>query len=269
MLDRRIFLKLFSMALAAGPAFVLRGADATLTASEAALQYWEILREQGLPGLIGGLQREEAERFRRMITFLAENASGDSVDEPLACFGVASIAELKRLDDGEFFSHLWSAMLGQSPEMQGALKRTTLQIVGSIPEGPDRTHVVYRYESSHPDDALLCLRPQMVSLRQVGNLWQLLPKSELQGLEAAIKAPGFDLTPTHQRSELIGQLNLHEEVLAIVRYSARCGPLQQRGNLLLAWWPLHGSLYEAGHSGDRKSFEAKIQAYFQGLEPSS
>jgi hypothetical protein len=121
-----------------------------------------------------------------MSTIVDEAAKARKANQLLPLFqDVASVEELKKLDDKQFFVAFLRGMTGRSPDVKRHLAGAEAQILGSVPEGKDTTHVVYRLKLTTGGATLD--RMTVASLRRDGSGWKMLLTGDVEGMVAALK----------------------------------------------------------------------------------
>ncbi len=101
-----------------------------------------------------------------------------------AVVGVPSVEAYRALSDGEVLLRVFQALVEESPGLVNAWVDRTTEVLGAVPEGGDRVHVVYRLEwrlqGATPDTEILTLG------RDVEGVWRVLGSRELDSLRPAL-----------------------------------------------------------------------------------
>jgi hypothetical protein len=101
-----------------------------------------------------------------------------------AVVGVTSVEAYRALSDGEVLLRAFRALVEESPGLVNAWVDRTTEVLGAVPEGGDRVHVVYRLEwrlqGATPDTEILTLG------REDDGAWRVLGSRELDSLRPAL-----------------------------------------------------------------------------------
>ncbi|MBC8144295.1 MAG: hypothetical protein H7X80_01850 [bacterium] len=90
--------------------------------------------------------------------------------------GVETVAQLRKLDDGTFFTSFYKGLTSLQPEIADAVRGAEITMLGSVMEGNDTAHVVYRLISSINTSLS---EAQVVTVQRTKNGWGVLLTSEM------------------------------------------------------------------------------------------
>lgn len=96
-----------------------------------------------------------------------------------------SVEVLEAMPPGRLFEIVMTALGREAPGLIHALVSREMEVVGAVPEGGDRTHVVYRVIPSLPGDPP---RMQVMTLHRLGDRWRVMEADELDVLGTALGA---------------------------------------------------------------------------------
>jgi len=99
-------------------------------------------------------------------------------------FGVAGVTQYDAMSDSTTFQALMEHLTRNLPAFAEAMKTAEFKIVGTVPEGDDVVHVVYRADASVDDLAIT--RTSVMSLRKQGGEWRLLLTGNIEGLASRL-----------------------------------------------------------------------------------
>jgi len=89
------------------------------------------------------------------------------------------------LEPEELFAAFMRGVVSQSPQMREAFAGVDFEIIGTVYEGNDLAHVVYRMQMSL--EGLDMTQVDVVSLRRSGTDWRMLLTGEFEGLAEQLK----------------------------------------------------------------------------------
>ena len=161
------------------------GAVETVAAKpeEVAHQMLALTRAGDWTGYAELLHPEALVAFQRMFR---EIVAGDASHEAgKQLFGVADLAAFDALPASEVFQRMM-ATLTKIPQFAAALASAEGVIVGSVAEGSDLVHVVFRLSASA--ESLTFSRVSAMTLRKFDGQWRALLSSNIEGIAAALAA---------------------------------------------------------------------------------
>lgn len=121
--------------------------------------------------------------FRLRVMLLTENERNREALVRLV--DGRGVAELEALRPQRLFEVVMTALGREAPGLIHALSSREMEVVGGVPEGPARTHVVYRVVPSLPGDPA---RMQVMTLHRVEDHWRITEADELDVLGTALGA---------------------------------------------------------------------------------
>ena len=162
-----------------------RAAQAQATPEDVARRYYETFRSSDWAANASMMHPEALAQFKGIFTQLADLADADSsVADLQQMFGVATGAELKALPDGQVYARFLSNILGQQEELRQILASSSVEVLGHVPEGADRAHVVYRMTMGFMGSSMTQM--QVMSLKKEGGEWRVLLTGDMQNILGAI-----------------------------------------------------------------------------------
>jgi hypothetical protein len=121
-------------------------------------------------------------QLRRIFTpIVAADESGQVLRQ---IFNVQNNNEFAQLSDAVLFERVMRAVSARSPETSAGFTNATMTIIGSVPESPDMSHVVYRMEI--PVEGVTVTTLSVMSLRRHGATWRALLTGNIEGLGAIL-----------------------------------------------------------------------------------
>lgn len=160
--------------LSAGPA----RAQAAPTPEDAARRYFEVMRRAEWDAAAKLMHPDALEQFKSFFTTLAAADSAAPVISTF--FGVKTAAELRALPAAEVYARMIRSLAAMSPETKQALTSIQAEVIGSVPEGGDAAHVVYRMNVAV--SGVSVAKVQVISFRRSGDRWLALLTGDLQGM---------------------------------------------------------------------------------------
>jgi hypothetical protein len=133
-------------------AVVLAGAMALPAAAqetpEAVMErYYDTFRTGDYAANAALMDPAALEELRETMAGMAELAGGTGDAELMQTFGVRTAEELRTLAPAVLYERMLRATLGDG-EMREILAAAEVRVLGHVPEGADRAHVVYRMRMS-------------------------------------------------------------------------------------------------------------------------
>lgn len=121
-----------------------------------------------------------------LLEIVTEAEKQERVDEVLTIFkNVKSADDLRKLDDVAFFTAFFEGVMQLQPRVRDALRGTTLDVIGHVPEGLDVIHVVYRGTVTQGD--VKVSKMSVMSLKAHGDDWGMLLTGDIEGMAAMLK----------------------------------------------------------------------------------
>jgi hypothetical protein len=186
-----------------------RAAPAPGSPEAALAQAVEAMNQDRLEDYTALMLPDALKQFRTTMTSLIDitDKQGKAAGV-LPIFGAESIAEIKALDDRAFFVRFLRGVAGKNPEIKKALAGAKTEMLGHVPEGKDRAHVVYTLTIEA--DGKPIANTTVNSLQKHGSQWALLLSGDMEGMVEMMKlqASGKPVLPNVQSSrvEPVGRL---------------------------------------------------------------
>jgi hypothetical protein len=95
-------------------------------------------------------------------------------------FGVSSVKQYDAMSDSTTFQALMENLTMNLPAFGEAMRTADFKIIGTVPEGDDLVHVVYKADARVDDLAIS--RTSVMSLRKYQGEWRLLLAGNIEGL---------------------------------------------------------------------------------------
>lgn len=151
------------------------------TPEEVAREMLALTRAGDWTGYAKLLHPEALVAFQRMFR---EVVAGDPSHEAgKQLFGVADLAAFDALPANDVFQRLM-ATLTKIPQFAAALASADGVVVGSVTEGADLVHVVFRLSASA--DSMTFSRVSAMTLRRSEGQWRALLSGNIEGIAAAL-----------------------------------------------------------------------------------
>jgi hypothetical protein len=99
-------------------------------------------------------------------------------------FGVESYKTYEALSDSGTFVALMVNLTQHMPAFGEAMKTAEFHVIGTLPEGDDLAHVVYR--SGAKAEGLAITKTSVLSMRTYGGEWRMLLTGSIEGLAARL-----------------------------------------------------------------------------------
>lgn len=163
-----------ALLLSAGPA----RAQTSPTPEDAARRYFAVMREAEWDAAAKLMHPDALEEFKSFFVALAAADSAGTVISTF--FGVRTAAEFRALPPAEVYARMMRSITAVSPEMKQALTSMQAEVVGSVPEGGDVAHVVYRMNVAVSGASVGTV--QVISFRRSGGRWLGLLTGDMQGM---------------------------------------------------------------------------------------
>jgi hypothetical protein len=99
-------------------------------------------------------------------------------------FGVGDTKSYDALSDSACFVALMTNLTQHMPAFAEVMKSAEFHVIGTLPEGNDQAHIVYRTDAKA--EKLAITRTSVLSLRRYGNEWRMLLTGSIEGLAARL-----------------------------------------------------------------------------------
>lgn len=117
--------------------------------------------------------------------FFAVMAAADSSGQVLQpIFRVPNATEFDALPPAEVYSRLLRTVTAGNPALRDAMQGVRAEILGSVAEGPETAHVVYRMHMEV--DGVPMARMDVLSFRRSGDRWMALLTGDLRAMAESL-----------------------------------------------------------------------------------
>jgi hypothetical protein len=99
-------------------------------------------------------------------------------------FGVPNATEFEALSPQEVYARVLGSVSRRAPQLITAMRGVQIQVLGSVREGPETAHVVYRLNMSA--DGVPSSRIDIISFRRSGDRWLGLLSGDLRSMAESI-----------------------------------------------------------------------------------
>ncbi|HEU5310244.1 MAG TPA: hypothetical protein VFV24_02220 [Candidatus Eisenbacteria bacterium] len=99
-------------------------------------------------------------------------------------FGVDDTKSFDALSDSSCFVALMTNLTEHMPAFAEVMRSAEFHVIGTLPEGKDLAHVVYRTDAKAEE--LEITRTSVLSLRRYGKEWRMLLTGNIEGLAARL-----------------------------------------------------------------------------------
>jgi hypothetical protein len=125
-------------------------------------------------------------RFRTTMTAIIDAADKEGKSGQIVpLFGVKSVADLKVLDDRQFFVKYLRGVMGLQPELKKAMAGAKVDMLGRVDEGTEKTHIIYKLNLTFDGTPIESITVN--SLQKQGPKWALLLSGDTEGMVAMMK----------------------------------------------------------------------------------
>ena len=165
-----------TVATVAAPAAAQSPDDDAITVAGS---YVDAMRTSDFDGMATLMHPESLAELREIFApVLASNAGPDII----SAIGLPPPEELSSMSDNEFFAAFMRGIVTGDSTMVEALRQAQADLLGSVPEGADTVHVVYRMRMKVEEVEVSEMG--VLSLARWENTWRGLLAGDLAGLAA-------------------------------------------------------------------------------------
>jgi hypothetical protein len=168
------------LALALAPALALAEGQSPEEVARVGL---DLVSKRDWPAYAHLMHPEALRSMKQMFRPIVEADTKGEAAQGL--FGVAGIKGYDAASDSALFCSLMVNLMKIAPAMVEAVKNAQYTVIGSVPEGQDRVHVVYRVRTAAED--VQVTKVSAISLRRHGETWRFLLSGNMEGLASALK----------------------------------------------------------------------------------
>lgn len=151
-----------------------------MTPQQVATESFERMRAGDWPGAAATFDPAALHQFRGMLG--ATDASGKLAPMLQMLLGVDDAAGLAKLDDAAFFAGFLKAMMGRA---QGMVALGDQQILGAVPEGDRKVHLVTRNTAEAM--GIKMTQMEVVSLNRTPQGWRLALSGQMEGMAEVMR----------------------------------------------------------------------------------
>jgi len=145
------------------------------------------LKEDRLDDFAKDMHPDALKELKSALVSVAEAAakSGEG-KEILALLGDAkSVADLKKLDDQQFFVAFYRGLIRLQPKLKQVLSTADVKIIGHVMEGEDTAHVVHRMIMDV--EGIKVSKTDIISMRKRESSWGMLLTGDLENVTKSLK----------------------------------------------------------------------------------
>lgn len=154
-------------------------AQETETPVDVARRHFLAMKSADLDTYVDLMHPAELTRFKNVLSpAIAADTSGEGAKQ---LFDLNSSAEFMRLTDREVFERFMQKFVFGSPDFRETMSGMSTEFVGSVPEGTDVAHVVYRLKMIIYG-GIQSTSLEVVSLKRFGNGWRMMLDKEMEGM---------------------------------------------------------------------------------------
>ena len=156
------------------------------TPEAVAATYFQSVKAGDWPAVAGQFTPAAQAKFRALMAELVEGAAeADQAGVRAMLLGPGTTAEqFAQLSDRDFVARALESILARA---LGMVKFQRLDVVGTVAEGPDVSHVVCRMQLAGPGGVTV-EKMTVVTLERDAGGWGLALSGDIKGLAAALKA---------------------------------------------------------------------------------
>jgi hypothetical protein len=171
-----------ALALALAPAIALAESP-----EEVARVGLDLVSKRDWPAYTHLMHPEALRSMKEMFRPIVEADTKGEAAQGL--FGVAGVkgydAASDSASDSALFCSLMVNLMKIAPAMVEAVKNAEYTVIGSVPEGKDLVHVVYRVHTAAEE--VQVTKVSAISLRRHGETWRFLLSGNMEGLVSALQ----------------------------------------------------------------------------------
>ena len=169
-----------ALALALAPAIALAEGQSPEDVARVGL---DLVSKRDWPAYTHLMHPEALRSMRQMFRPII--VADDTGEAAQGLFGVAGIKGYDAASDSALFCSLMVNLMKIAPAMVEAVKNAEYTVIGSVPEGKDLVHVVYRVHTAAEE--VQVTKVSAISLRRHGESWRFLLSGNMEGLVSALQ----------------------------------------------------------------------------------
>jgi hypothetical protein len=148
--------------------------------------YFLALKQHKIDDCAKAMHPEEIKRFRGILSGVIDSAAQKGEEKQLlAIFGVASVEELHKLNDRQFFAAFYLGATRAAPQLKQMMAEAEFQTLGQVMEGKNTAHVVYRMEMTA--DGTKISKVSVISLQRTESGWGVMLNAEIEAMAKGLK----------------------------------------------------------------------------------
>jgi len=141
--------------------------------------YVDAMRASDFDGMAALMHPVSLAELRDIFSPVLASEAGPGI---ISAIGLPPPAQLSSMSDSEFFAAFMRAIVAGDATMAEALRQANADLLGSVPEGADTVHVVYRMRMKI--EGVEVSEMEVLSLGRWENTWRGLLAGDLAGLAA-------------------------------------------------------------------------------------
>jgi hypothetical protein len=165
-----------TVVLAAAPAAAQSADDEAIAVAGS---YVDAMRASDFDGMAALMHPVSLAELREIFSPVLASEAGPGI---ISAIGLPPPDQLASMSDSEFFAAFMRAIVAGDSTMADALRQAQADLLGSVPEGDDTVHVVYRMRMKI--EGVEVSEMEVLSLGRWENTWRGLLAGDLAGLAA-------------------------------------------------------------------------------------
>jgi len=165
-----------TVVLAAAPATAQSADDEAIAVAGS---YVDAMRASDFDGMAALMHPASLAELRDIFSPVLASEAGPGI---ISAIGLPPPDQLASMSDSEFFAAFMRAIVSGDSTMADALRQSQADLLGSVPEGDDTVHVVYRMRMKI--EGVEVSEMEVLSLGRWENTWRGLLAGDLAGLAA-------------------------------------------------------------------------------------
>jgi hypothetical protein len=148
------------------------------TPESAAAEYLRVLRTGDWDQTARLMHPDALSELKGFFVAMADADSAGIILRPM--FGVASADELRQLPPEDVYARLLRGVARSAPQLITSMRGMESTVIGSVPEGDQDAHVVYRLNLTL--NGVTSTKVDVLSFRRSGDRWMGLLSGDLRAL---------------------------------------------------------------------------------------
>jgi hypothetical protein len=143
----------------------------------------DLVSKRDWPAYTHLMHPEALRSMRKMFRpIVAADSKGEATQ---GLFSVANLTSYDAASDSALFCSLMINLMKIAPTMAEVVKNAEYTVIGTVSEGKDLAHVVYRVHTAAEDVTMT--KVSAITLRRQGETWRFLLSGNIEGLVSALK----------------------------------------------------------------------------------